>query len=893
MPNPTPGAPFSEKYGIISELGRGSSGITYRAIEPATSRLLILKHIPIPVSDAQVQALIFSGAANDEEEVQRYYERTLSDLRDELRLGMKFADSPYYLPFRDCQAEIRENAVGYDLYLIADFCQTLPTFLENREITVLDALNLGLDLCSCVQGLNEGGVIHSNIKPENIYRTSTGSFVLGDLGLMQISELPYTALPDSRFGPYTAPEYADILAPLNVTAQLYSIGMILYRIFNGSHVPFVDEETTPSAADAMRVEGKELPAPMYADYELSAIILKACAFKPEDRYQSADEFRQELTLYMKRNEISSAPIVPPIISDPEEIISPEQEEEDDGLINFASIEDLDESFIEHFAPISANAEEDDPFYVSEEDLRSYDMLEHEQPQLITPPPRRKKKKVWPFVLLALLVLAAVGGWLFLRGSAVTVSAMGTTEKTVDSLTVFIECDAEDESLQVVCADAYGNVFTLPYSGSTYTFTDLTPGTSYTIALKAADRTKIEGTASIQAATEALTQIISFTAGSITGTTAELSLVVNGPEPESWTVNYTADDGTSGSFVCSTHNLSLQDLIPNTTYTFTLSTGAEYVVEGETSCSFKTGAYAELLNVEALEITMQTITLGWEYEGATDMWTVVCTGSDDSVVTIETAENTAVFSDLTPGVDYTFTLDCTGLQPTSLSTYSASTPTGYIPSLTVDAIDTTTVSLSWEYEGEPIGEEWMIIYSVGTQEPIRSVVTTAEQSLTLSGLIPNSEYTFKITTASGAAVEGESSATIVMPETETFDELGLSNVFVGLFPKPEAENWTYRDLINGRSEFLPTESIVFAVQAIYGVQASDSETQALYVIRNENGEPIHISSQTFSWNDMWANNLHVGALEFTPQAVGTYRLEIHFNGQLLRGKEFQIVSALSE
>ncbi len=897
MPNPSPKAPFSEKYQILSELGCGSTGVTYRAIEPSTGRLLVIKHIPIPASETQVQALIFSGAASDETEVQQYYERSVNDLANELRQGAKFAGTSYYMPFHDCQIDTRKDAVGYDLYLVADFCQTLPTFLEHHEITVLDALNLGLDLCSSLQGLLDAGLLHHNVKPENIYRTQTGTFLLGDLGLTKTSELAYASLPDSRFGPYSAPEYTDLLAPLNVTSCVYSLGMILYRIFNGSHVPFVDEETTLAAADAMRIEGKELPAPMYADYELSSIILKACAFKPEDRYQSPAEFMQELTLYMKRNEISNEPIVPPIVSDPEEVLTAEQSSEDDGLINFASIEDLDETFIEHFSPIAAEATEvDDPYYISEEELRQYDAETGETaetaPRHTTPGTQKKKTKVWPWVVVPLLICLCVGAWLLLRGSTVTVSTMGTTEKTAESISVYIDCDATDEALEVICTDTYGNRFSLPYSGPNYTFSGLTAGTNYTIELVATDRTKFKGTTSIQAATESITKVISFTAGDITGTSAELSFVTNGLDPDSWLVCYEASNGDSGMFACSSHNLSLQDLTPNTTYTFTLTNDSGIQTEGELSCTFTTIAEAELLNFSAIQVTMESIQISWSYEGATDFWTVTCSGSDGYTGTIETTDNFAEFSGLTAGAEYTFTIDCTGLKTTSLSTCTVSTPSGSITALNAEATDNTTVELSWEYEGEPTGEDWMVIYSVVSSEPINAVATTSEQTITLTGLIPNTAYTFEITTVSGAKLQGQSTAELTTPEPATYSAHGLDSVFVGLFPEPASANWTYRDLTGGRSEFLTSESIAFAVQAINGVRASSDEMEVLYVIRNADGDPIDYYTNTYQWNDMWSNDLHVGSLARTPQAVGTYRLDIYFNGDILRSKEFRIVESLS-
>ena len=150
-------------------------------------------------------------------------------------------------------------------------------------------------------------------------------------------------------GPYSAPELSAITASPNPTIDLYAIGMLLYRIYNGNHGPFEDEKTSARAADKLRVTGEALPAPMYADYEMAEIILKACAFKPEDRYKTPDEFRQALVDYMKRNQLTDTLIVPPIVADPEPIDTTETEEEVEP-VQFADAEALPEDFKQNFSP---------------------------------------------------------------------------------------------------------------------------------------------------------------------------------------------------------------------------------------------------------------------------------------------------------------------------------------------------------------------------------------------------------------------------------------------------------------------------------------------------------------------------------------------------------------
>ena len=101
--------------------------------------------------------------------------------------------------------------------------------------------------------------------------------MLGDLGLVQISELPYSSMPDAMITPYSAPEVRSGDAVLSETMDIYSVGVILYEVYNGGELP-LDEQNK-----LIQTKKSPLAAPKYADVALSEIILKACARKPEDR----------------------------------------------------------------------------------------------------------------------------------------------------------------------------------------------------------------------------------------------------------------------------------------------------------------------------------------------------------------------------------------------------------------------------------------------------------------------------------------------------------------------------------------------------------------------------------------------------------------------------------
>ncbi|MBQ6431730.1 MAG: fibronectin type III domain-containing protein [Oscillospiraceae bacterium] len=311
----------------------------------------ILKVLSIPAADSQVRAMILSGAYADEAEVHKYYGKVVDDIKAELSAGRKLAESGYFAGALDYQVETKESGVGYDVYILRPFHIPLDELLSHGAITNLRAINLGIDLCDSVSACREAGYIFGNIKPENVFLTQSGRFMLGDLGLIPLEDLEYACLPEEYIGAYSAPELSDITSSPNKTMDLYSLGMVLYKIYNGNHDPFEDENTGEGMADKLRMTGKALPTPIYADYELAGIILKACAFKPEDRYQSPEELKQAICMYMQRNEISDTLIVPPIVAAETPIAAEAAEEEpEEEPIRMSDAEQLDDDFRQSFTP---------------------------------------------------------------------------------------------------------------------------------------------------------------------------------------------------------------------------------------------------------------------------------------------------------------------------------------------------------------------------------------------------------------------------------------------------------------------------------------------------------------------------------------------------------------
>lgn len=345
-------SPLLDGLTVEKELGGHNGQVCYALRQQTGSERFVLKILSLPSSESKVQALLLSGAYPDEAAVHSYYSGVAEDLRRELEAGKQLAESGRFCGAVGYQIEPRDSGVGFDIYILYPRYVPLSSFLYENAITHLRAVNLGIDLCDALAACREAGYLFENIKPENVFLTQTGRFLLGDLGLASLEDLQYASVPEEYLGPYSAPELSDIAASPNPTMDLYAVGMLLYRIYNGNHGPFEDENTGEAMAEKLRLTGKPLPTPIFADYELASIILKACSAHPGERFQTPEELKQALMLYMQRNYVSDTLIAPPIVA-PEQPIAAEtaaEAEEDDAPARMTDVESLDDDFRKSFAP---------------------------------------------------------------------------------------------------------------------------------------------------------------------------------------------------------------------------------------------------------------------------------------------------------------------------------------------------------------------------------------------------------------------------------------------------------------------------------------------------------------------------------------------------------------
>ncbi len=884
MQEPKRISPLLDGYSFLSCVSEADGTAVYRMRSDETGITYILTQSRIPASATQVEALILSGAAADEAAAKAYYEEVLVGREKELSLLQQLGPSTGVLACTGFQSEPLEDGVGFLLSTLTQEYQSLSAYMAETAMTHLSALNLGIDLGLALAMLARQDLLPLNVTLDNVFIGPQKHFLFGNLHVANRKELRFGSMPENLLGEFTAPEMFSLTASLNETIDLYALGLILYRIYNGNHAPFADERTSAKEANDLRLQKQPLPTPIYADYELSEIILKACAPEPEDRYQSAEDFCRDLSMYMKRNTITDELIVPPIITDLTEPITEEEMNEPVEPIQFAEASELDADFVSHLSPDQAAPV---PAGSDESEATAPDTTAPED----AAPPAKKKLPRWLLISGIVVVLAAfaVALFFYLRPAPVEITGITLKDKGTDYISLSVAYPDDAPALEAVCADSYGNEQRQPLEGSDCTFTGLTPGVQYTVTVQAINGASVRGKRSAMISTDSVTEISAFTVSDVTSNSAQIDLTVQGPEPEEWILHYTSEEGQSASTVFTGHSHTLQNLSAGAAYTLTLEAAPGFTLDGQLEATCTTLNVVDLASFEVTSLSGSEATVSWTYTGTlSGDWTVVCRTANGTELTQTTSGLSATFTGLQEGTSYEFSLETIGLQPSALQPLLCTTADYSIQSLSATATAAGTVSVSWQSLGLPDDAQWLLTYAIAGSEVPSSAVTVTGDSATLENLIPNTTYEITLTSVTDAALEG-ASTTVTTPEATKFSDYGISNVFLGFFLKPEKETWTYRDLAVSRKEYRPSEGVAFAIEAIYGVSSSDKSVQTLYVVRNADGVPVDYYTGERSWDSMWTKALHVGSLDRTPQTPGVYTLEIYFNGQLVTSKQFTITA----
>ncbi|MBN8549324.1 MAG: serine/threonine protein kinase [Deltaproteobacteria bacterium] len=171
---------------------------------------------------------------------------------------------------------------------------SLADRLESREpFRLTSAIRVLSQICDGLRAIHAAGIVHRDIKPDNILLTSTQNVKIADFGISASDQTSHANTRDSISGSlnYLSPEYVAT-GNYDVRSDIYAIGVIAYELVTG-HLPFGGKSLMEILMQRVRFDP---PAPhsftAHVPRPLSHAILKAMDRNPARRFQSLDEVRE-------------------------------------------------------------------------------------------------------------------------------------------------------------------------------------------------------------------------------------------------------------------------------------------------------------------------------------------------------------------------------------------------------------------------------------------------------------------------------------------------------------------------------------------------------------------------------------------------------------------------
>ena len=287
------------EWEIVEKIGEGSFGKVYKArrTEQGKTFYSAIKIITIPSSQGELDSA--RSELHDDGSVREYFHSMVDDCIQEVSTMEYFRGNSHVVSVEDYKVVEYLDDIGWDIYIRMEYLTSFLEFCEGRELTEKDVVQLGTDLCRALEYCQKQNIIHRDIKPENIFVSRFGEFKLGDFGIARELDRSASGLSKKGTFSYMAPEMYKG-EEYDSRADIYSLGIVLYKLRNHNRIPFINLEkqliTYRDKENALtrRMSGEQLPPPADAGTGLSEVILKACAYDREDRYQTAEEFREAL-----------------------------------------------------------------------------------------------------------------------------------------------------------------------------------------------------------------------------------------------------------------------------------------------------------------------------------------------------------------------------------------------------------------------------------------------------------------------------------------------------------------------------------------------------------------------------------------------------------------------
>ncbi len=280
-----------DHYRIIERLGIGGMGVVFKAINIKIDKLVALK-------------MIAPGLSMNKNFIKRFHAeaKALAKLKD-----FNIVDIIDLRSDNDQFFIVMEYVDGINLY---DKIKNDGAYKCSESIPLLK------QILTAIGHAHRAGIIHRDIKPNNIMVTKDGVVKITDFGLAKDQTIDHNTVSIASGGTlyYMSPEHVKGFSFTDKRSDLYSIGMTYYEMITGQ-VPFKDINSDFDLRERIVRKDFELPSVYNKDIPkgLEEIIVKSISKDPNDRYQTAEEMLKAVEDFEQVHKLT--PKAPPIIPD--------------------------------------------------------------------------------------------------------------------------------------------------------------------------------------------------------------------------------------------------------------------------------------------------------------------------------------------------------------------------------------------------------------------------------------------------------------------------------------------------------------------------------------------------------------------------------------------------
>lgn len=294
--------PYFGNWYLKRYIGEGAFAKVFEIVRNdfGTEYTSALKIITVSKNKSEVADMKSEGMS--ERDIKDSLRGIAEDTVKEIQLMYKLRGNGNIVGYEDHEVVEHEDGLGWDILIKMELLTSLGNYVTQQkgQIAKKDIIKLGIDICKALETCQTYNIIHRDIKADNILVAENGEFKLGDFGLARIIERKDIQLSKKGTSAYMAPEVYKGQTYTSAV-DIYSLGIVMYRLMNNNRAPFLPPYPQPISLDErdralmLRMSGEKFPRPAQVSKgRLPEIVMKACAYRPEDRYSSPLAMRQEL-----------------------------------------------------------------------------------------------------------------------------------------------------------------------------------------------------------------------------------------------------------------------------------------------------------------------------------------------------------------------------------------------------------------------------------------------------------------------------------------------------------------------------------------------------------------------------------------------------------------------